>query len=527
MIPDPKESTVKKENEWAYREGEIELGRKLDNPYSIENMTKAYNNLVERNNKAGKVAAGNQVVKVSHLYIRWLPKSWAEYDELKNDKTLLLYDIPLDYEVVVNGNKYHDKSVPADLPTWQYTVIEKDYKFNKKIKYEILAEAYIPEKDKDLKNKNGRLPAGFSVDELINEALTITDNKDYLIPLENKKAKVAWTPAGRVTVRDTRLNALIGVQGVYVRARRFLSIESGVADANGNYIAGGSFGGGANYALYWEAPDFDVRSGALGQAWVNGPFLSSNWNVNFEDGVDRFYAHVFRGAWRYHYGNIDGLCRPGRIPWFGIQPLISTPIKYAALNSVGDAQGSNLGNWTVFGINPNINVWRLSDDGEYESDEIFSTTIHETAHSTHIRVVNLYNFTNASVAMRESWAVGVEWLITGMEYRERGILNYGTQTYFNLTNRTDIFQNRFASSFPLNFAYQYWPFSTSNTLFSNAEYTPIYIDLTDDFNQNNTIFLGNGPPPVNDDVTGYSLRVIETSFLRNVRWYTNSLQFFA
>ncbi len=504
MVPIPKEILEKKEIEWHYKEAEIVLGKKLDNPYTIENMQKAYDNLRKKYNSSAKLNENNQVVKVSHLYIRWLPKSWAEYDELKNDRKLMLFDIPLDYEVVVNGNKYHDKTIPADLPTWQYTVIEKDYKYNKKIKYEILAEAYLPEKDKELKDKNGRFAAGFTAEELINEALTITNNPDYLIPFTSKNAKVAWRPGGYVKVYDTRLGTIIPVQGVYVRARRFLSIESGVTKADGRYDAGGTFGGGADYALYWEAADFDVRSGALGQAWVNGPHLASDWNVKFTGGVDRFYAHVFRGAWRYHYGDIDDLCRPGRMPDPRFAGAINAAIKYAAYNSLGTgAEGINYGNWTVFGTNPNIGVWRYQNDinlgvMELDSDEIFSTTIHETAHSTHIRVLNLIQFANVSKFIRESWATGIELFITTLEYSPY-LSNYGNFNYSqpNLGR-------------PLSYANQYW----KKDIGDNYDYSSIFIDLVDSHNQ----FFSS--PNIyfqypNDPVSGFKYFQLESKIMPN------------
>jgi hypothetical protein len=493
----------------TYREGEIVLGKKLENPYTIENMQKAYDNLLAKSNKAGKLNLGTLEIKTTHLYIRWLPKTWVEYDELKNDKKLLLYDIPLDYEVKVNGNKYHDKSIPENLPTWQYTVIEKDYKFNKKLKYEILADAYIPEKDTELQKKGGRMAAGFSSDELINEALTITHNSEYLIPLNSKKGRVSdWRPAGRVTAKDTRLEAhnissnlpipsqlvpIIGIQGVYVRARRFLSIESGVTNAEGYYTAGGTFGGSANYALYWEAPDFDVRSGGLGQAWVNGPFLSSDWNPSFLDGEDRFYAHVFRGAWRYHYGNIDMFCRPGRVPSFPFPGITNSAIKYAAYNSAGNNNGNNIGNWSFWGSNPNISIWRFSSgSSEYLSDQIFATTTHETAHSTHMRVTNVNTFLNTSKKVRESWAVFVEWYITQKEYRERGISNYANIDY--VVN----------AGGPIDYAFQNYYLGITD-----PEYSSVFIDIFDNVNQNSI-----NPTYIIDNVSGYTIENLERNILK-------------
>ena len=66
MVPIPKEILEKKEIEWHYKEAEIVLGKKLDNPYTIENMQKAYDNLSKKYNSSAKLNENNQVVKVSH-----------------------------------------------------------------------------------------------------------------------------------------------------------------------------------------------------------------------------------------------------------------------------------------------------------------------------------------------------------------------------------------------------------------------------------------------------------------------------
>jgi len=145
-------------------------------------------------------------------------------------------------------------------------------------------------------------------------------------------------------------------------------------------------------------------------------------------------------------------------------------------------------------MNPNILVYRNGGGREYASDEIFSTTIHELAHTTHWRVMNLgpVQFFQVSANIRESWAVGVEWRITSLEYRSRGIANYGTENY------------EISASYPLDRAYQYW---TRNL---NATYTPLFIDLLDNFNQSS----GDSSLP-NDPITGYTLLGIESTFLKH------------
>ncbi len=350
----------------------IVLGRKLENPYSVENMKLAFSNIASSSNS--RISSDNSPVRLTHLYLRFLPKDWAEYDLLKSDTTLKLYQIPLDYEIQTYGNIYQDPDIPEGNPTWQYVAIKYDYNFNKNIRHEVLAELYLPESDSSIEGEvaNLRINGKGFVDALVDEAMILTKNYDDTLQM-NSTNRAAWNPNGTVRVYDTRLGKLIPLQGVRMRARRWFDVNEAVTDQNGWYQTGG-FKRPANYSLVFETGGFDIRSGTFGQAMIDGPKQKSSWNVDLWDGVNRFYAHVFRGAWRYHYGYIGGLSRP----------ILGFKLKYAAYDKSGSVQGLNIGTWSVFSINPNIFIYRFrSGNSEYASDEIFSTTCHETCHTTH------------------------------------------------------------------------------------------------------------------------------------------------
>jgi hypothetical protein len=476
----------------------IVLGKQLENPYLLSNMNMAYSNITNASN--ARITRDSSPVRVTHLYLRFLPKDWDEYDVLKSDTTLKLYQIPLDYEIATFGNTYQDPSIAEGNPTWQYVAIKQDYAFNKNIQYEILAELYIPELDNTLASStaNQRIAGKSFVEALVNEAMILTKNYSDTITTNLSFARTTFNPNGTVRVFDTRLNKLVPLQGVKMRARRWFDVREATTDANGWYQTSG-FKNAANYSLIFETGGFDVRTGTFGQATIDGPKQSSSWNVDLWDGTNRFYAHVFRGAWRYFYGNIGGLSRPKSVQDVGT--LFKQKLKYSAMDKGGKSQGLNIGNWSFWGANPNIYIYRYKDNGgEYASDEIFSTTCHETCHTTHWQVMNLgiiqYGQINDFIA--ESWPVAVEWYITSLEYRSRGIANYGSETY------------SIPASYPLDRAYQYWTKSTS------ADYTPIFIDLVDSFNQSSSYFS-----TPNDQVTGYTLAGIESNFLKHVYGQTS------
>lgn len=481
-------------------EEKIVLGKQLENPYTIENMGLAYNNIVS--NSTARINSGTSPVRVTHYYVRFLPKDWDEYTVLKSDTLLKLYQIPLDYEIATFGNTYQDPTIPEGNPTWQYASIEKDHQFNTSIKHEILEELYIPELDSTtISNTNLRISGKSFADALVTEAMILTKNYADTVTLNLANARVAFNPSGYVAVFDTRLGKLIPLVGVKMRARRWFDVREAYTDVNGWYQTSG-FKNPANYSLIFETPAFDVRSGTFGQATIDGPKQDTPWNLFLWDGVNRFYAHVFRGAVRYHYGNIGGLHRPLNV--YDVGSLLSQKLKYCAMDKGGKGQGVNIGSWSFFGANPNILIYRFKDgSNEYASDELFSTTCHETCHTTHWQLMNggPIQYIQVSNIIRESWPVAVEWYLTSLEYRSRGVPDYGKETY------------SIQASYPLDRGYQYWQKS------SNPEYTSLFIELVDGYNQNqetyfdrNTLLSYKG---INDPVAGYNLAIIESTFLKN------------
>ncbi|MCY7357274.1 MAG: hypothetical protein LH609_07340, partial [Rudanella sp.] len=184
------------------------------------------------------------------------------------------------------------------------------------------------------------------------------------------------------------------------------------------------------------------------------------------------------------------------------RPLWGSPTKYAAFDQGGSSQGAFIGNWSVFQTNPNILIYRSSPGNvEYQSDEIFSTTCHETAHLTHILEMNAgaIQFLQVSARIRESWAIGVEWLITQMEYRERGIPN-DSDPFYNVN-----------AGFPTRFAHQNWRYGMQGGTLD--DYTCLFIDLVDNHNQAGQF---GGITTLTDNVSGYSLATIESTMLKHV-----------
>lgn len=276
------------------------------------------------------------------------------------------------------------------------------------------------------------------------------------------------------------------MEGVRVRARRWFTTYYAFPDYNGNYRMASCFRRPCNYSLVYARSYFAIRWHLFGTtAWINGPKLSGDWNFDMEDGIYRFAGNIFRGGFRYNYKDIGGLLRPWS--FFNYRRQI-----YIAVNDNKNWQGIN---WEVF---PIIKIARFKDKTgpEYGSDEIFSTTCHETGHTTHYLKVGTLQFVLTTSEIRESWAEGIEWVITHKEFAEREVANYGDETYSPTP----------APSFPNEYAYQYWDKTTQS-----SENTPLFIDLIDNFNERDQFFPNKGVfGTVNDQVSGYTLPGIES-----------------
>lgn len=122
----------------------------------------------------------NQIrVRPTHYYVKFYPSTEEQYEVLDSDSLLNLSEVPLDYEIVQDGNFYHDKSVPPDGVTYQYSAVPIDFKFYDTIKYEILDTLYIPEEDELLVNENNdddTNPNLDCIDKLLDQAYLQTEH---------------------------------------------------------------------------------------------------------------------------------------------------------------------------------------------------------------------------------------------------------------------------------------------------------------------------------------------------------------
>ncbi len=387
------------------------LGDKLDNPYSVANMRKALESLAPEDRGGLSI----EDISTSHFYVKFRPANYDELDRIKQDTTLILYDIPLDYEITSQGEYYHDPSIPDSLPTYQYASVEFAHRAaidTLGVAYDVLENLFIPDEDRDFVEDSGTRAAasgGGRIDEavadaLVERSLELTGNAEE--PDGMTRAS-KWRPAGQITYYDEVLKKTIGMEGLKVYARRWFTTHTGIVNANGYYSCNGRFKRPADYWFDFERAHFAVyrekRSFAIGTR------KTGSWNYEFTRDANRFryfLATVFRGCYFFCYKNIEGLGRPPQ------SQGLRAKIKVRCYDKTNDNIDGQFSSGTFVISFKHIEIY----NPEKTCDHIYATTIHELAHSAHWRQDRfLYNY-NVSKIVKETWARGVQVYFTRKVY---------------------------------------------------------------------------------------------------------------
>ena len=375
--------------DYAYGQGlshdKIVLGNRLENPYKTENITKALQSLYPT--KADRVD-----VRTTNLYVRFLPADEAEYHKLEA-MGLVLVDHPLDYDIVVDGDWYHDPSVPEEDVTWQYAVVPHDFDFPD-IAYEIIDECHISENDP------GTRADGIDWDEVEREAYRITGN-EAMLPDPMTKAADKVAPSGRITVVDENASGgkPFGVAGVRVSCNSFVKFDHAYTDRDGYYTMQKTYTSNLRYRIVFQnekgfslgfnlilAPASVSTLGKAGPEGVNMTVTKDSEGKLFRRCVVNNAAYDYIARCAADDLNITVPPTDLRIWIFnGLEASSAAMLHHGAvLNS--DLVSSFLGKFASLlkFFLPDITIGTKSLD---DYDRIYSTVCHEMAHASHFRSV--------------------------------------------------------------------------------------------------------------------------------------------
>lgn len=361
----------------------IVLGRQLEDPYSVKNITKALQSL-------NPTRADRVDVTPTNKYVRFLPKTDEEYTRLL-DLGLDLIDHPLDYQVLKDGDYYHDPEIDEDSITWQYAVVDKDFEAPEGIRYEVLDDCYIPDNAADTKAD------GIDWAEVEREAFRLTGNEDLLEPRTRSKEK----PAGRITIVDENANGgkPFGVAGVKVVCNVFVKFASSYTDRDGYYKISKKYSSKVRYRLLFK----NKKGFNIGFNKIIVPSSMSTLGKGSSSGLDytvtknsekKLYTRCVVNNAAYDYysrcssDDMDIKTPPkGLRIWifYNIRPSSAVMIKHGAIidnNLFSKFIGQYAGIIKTF--MPDITI---GAKGKKDYGTLYSETCHELAHASHFAVV--------------------------------------------------------------------------------------------------------------------------------------------
>ena len=430
----------------------IVLGERLENPYKTENITKALASLYPT--KADRVD-----IRTTDLYVRFLPSDMAEYDTLSS-LGLRLMDHPLDYAIMVEGDWYHDPEIPEEDMTWQYAVVPAGFSFPD-IRYEVIDECFIAD------NSATRASDGIDWEAVERQAYIMTGNEGLLLP-ESKSSKSSSCPQGRITIVDEHYNGgqAIGVSGVKVSCNSFVRFDDDYTDKDGYFRMNKSFSSNIRYRLIFDnEKGFSIGFNlVLVPASISTLGKSSPSGINMtvtKDSEDKLFRRCVVNNAAYDYicscEAADGLevaSPPSSLRIWLLHSLRSSSAVMMRHGTVLDdgLLKKFLGEYSslVKFFLPDLTIGVKGAD-EYR--EIYSSTSHELAHSSHFMKVG-----------KDYWNRYIRYIIesfiasSGITYgdgteSDAGYCEVGEMWAYYLESL--IYKKRYGGDFP-TFGNSYW-----------------------------------------------------------------------
>ena len=462
----------------------VRLGAKLPIPYEITVMRRAANELVEKGAMPSSFSMAS--IQPTHLYIRFTPLDSADMDAMYfHQPDLILFPYPLDYEVLTSGgNFYRAPYLPEGQPDSRYTVVPVGTPLPN-IPYTILAQLFMDDDEEEraiLETSDMISPLGSSAIispfdfYLIQQRAYEISGLEFDLPNPRARSN-KWRPKGQIMAYDNSLDRNMPVAGVSISIRngwRFTRVRT---NADGSFVSDTEFSGSnASYSIKWEYRNerFDIRSGRIGQAFTGGAQdlkKGNDWKPVYKNCLNAFWATIFRGGWYYLNNNFG----------FGNRPFDYISVEAYNGNGPKNVWGYY---WAGRPHAQNIQIWRYNhDSSRIEDINIFAISVHEFAHAHHHEMQgSAFRKGEIKSRLKESWAVAVEYFLTKLVYGDSDI------------KRTRDYWLRDYYSKQYNWRNKNW--GDDKDFYGN--YTPLVIDLIDDYDQDGLI----------DRVSGFTLRQI-------------------
>jgi len=373
------------------------LGSQLNNPYTVANMTIAYDSLVA-DGVFSPTEDPTNILAPTHLYVRFLPSDSIQFNFLIDNEDLAIFDYPLDYEIEQRGSYYHDPTISEDECTWLYTVVPINYSFPANITYQILDSCIIPEENTTYYNYHDKM-----------EEKSCWLFQPDLMEDDMQKSTSKETPKGHIYVESN--SGYVGVKGIRVYTNNFVKIGKGWTNSSGYYIVDKNYlVKEVNYRIVYEN---QIGFKVWGNLGCLGPAIYDR-GKHSKKGCDASFS---TSSWGWKWPTVNNavyeyfqLCQSNSIT----KPPSDLRIWVTTSDSVETTMGSASmlrRTWGLYGFNTNsqianfiLNQNKIAlsanilaiitkfaqpdltitiGNGYSNYDGIFQTTFHECGHASH------------------------------------------------------------------------------------------------------------------------------------------------
>jgi uncharacterized protein (TIGR02145 family) len=449
---------------------------KEQNPYSVENMSKIFKDFIlAKNSNANDIPK----LEANFLYVRFLPYGkQGEYELKTYDTSLVLFKHPMDYNEIRKPVVYIDKTLPDSITPY-FASVPVGYEFGT-TPYEILQELFLTQpleedneddlgdsrfvkaKKSNKSNKEiadylknlGLAPyqlemVAFPNSERLNARVESSSSKVLAknIPIDmdnivawNLPFVKTWRPDGTLKFTD-ELKGDLPLVGVRVTAGYFYYWRSSTTDRNGYFKSPEKWTFSVDYEANFDANQFLLQDG---HSWYGEDLeieknnKKSAWNETFTGNHARWCV-VWTAAHNYWYGSIYDLKRPRQNEWWNQSLEINVYYKNNkdyenSLACLLDKCDNSVGRHTV---GP---VWQYIMIQSYDRKNskpmphlnIYGTTIHEIAHSSHywnMETRDWYKpqsmeFDGLPAKLKESYARGIQRYLSIKHYGDWSKTSY-------------------------------------------------------------------------------------------------------
>lgn len=436
-------------------------------PGSLEIMRRAVDIVAAHSGVRSRSASVSGVqIEPTHRYVRFSPATKAQFDALFDQDEFTCYNFPLDEVSPVSADEGFRMSGPSDTPEQLYAVLRTTVVLPDTIASEVLKELYDP----SVTERGVADPAW--ADRVWAEARALIDDGRHpgeIIP---------YIPSGEIKVWDNIAGDYIPIEGVMVTIMppdNLLRVLTTRTDKDGKFRMSGSVQEPVNYALSWNTVYWTIKSSALSSANLQGPNMNSTWDVRIKKGTVMLGpATVYRAAYRYWH----------KMPALGLsKPNLGRKVRITCQN-VKDIQYYENGAWITFGGLFHPNVSQESDPDievacKRDASRVFGTAAHEIGHAAHYSYNKSY-YGKVNKFVKESWARFAEYIATECEYKDLGL----SDKLHTIKTKEISYGGRISVlSFvaPDEYNRQEWVMNNSDG--TKRLYSPLFIDLYDNFNQ--------------------------------------------